>query len=226
MFQLVSDYKPAGDQPQAIAKLTAGIISGAKHQTLLGVTGSGKTFTVANVIKNVDKPDARHFAQQNAGRAALRRVQKFFSAQRRRIFRQLLRLLPARGLHPAHRHVHRKGFQPQRGDRTAAALDHEFAVFAARRDCRRERLVHLRHRQQGRLRGDDHSDARRQHDFARTIFYRASLRCNTSATTSRSSAAIFACAATPSKSVPPDAKTACAWNFSAKRSNASRASSR
>ena len=56
MFELVSDYAPAGDQPQAIAKLTAGILSGAKHQTLLGVTGSGKTFTVANVIKNVDRP--------------------------------------------------------------------------------------------------------------------------------------------------------------------------
>jgi excinuclease ABC subunit B len=56
MFELVAPYKPAGDQPQAIAKLTYGIVSGAKHQTLLGVTGSGKTFTVANVIKNVDKP--------------------------------------------------------------------------------------------------------------------------------------------------------------------------
>ena len=56
MFELVSDYAPAGDQPQAIEKLTAGIVSGAKHQTLLGVTGSGKTFTVANVIKNVNRP--------------------------------------------------------------------------------------------------------------------------------------------------------------------------
>src|SRR5271170_230834 len=56
MFNLVAPYEPAGDQPQAIAKLTDGIVSGAKHQTLLGVTGSGKTFTVANVIKNVDKP--------------------------------------------------------------------------------------------------------------------------------------------------------------------------
>ena len=55
MFELISDYAPAGDQPQAIERLTAGIISGAKHQTLLGVTGSGKTFTVANVIKNVNK---------------------------------------------------------------------------------------------------------------------------------------------------------------------------
>jgi len=56
MFDLVSDYAPAGDQPQAIAKLTDGILSGAKHQVLLGVTGSGKTFTIANVIKNVNKP--------------------------------------------------------------------------------------------------------------------------------------------------------------------------
>ncbi|MGA2245676.1 MAG: excinuclease ABC subunit UvrB [Verrucomicrobiota bacterium] len=56
MFELVSDYAPAGDQPQAIEKLTAGILAGGKHQTLLGVTGSGKTFTVANVIRNVNKP--------------------------------------------------------------------------------------------------------------------------------------------------------------------------
>jgi excinuclease ABC subunit B len=56
VFELVSNYAPAGDQPQAIEKLTAGILSGAKNQTLLGVTGSGKTFTVANVIKNVNKP--------------------------------------------------------------------------------------------------------------------------------------------------------------------------
>jgi excinuclease ABC subunit B len=56
VFELVSDYAPAGDQPQAIEKLTAGIVSGAKHQTLLGVTGSGKTFTIANVIKNINRP--------------------------------------------------------------------------------------------------------------------------------------------------------------------------
>src|SRR5712671_2311862 len=56
MFELVSAYEPAGDQPQAIAKLTEAVLAGAKHQVLLGVTGSGKTFTVANVIKNVSKP--------------------------------------------------------------------------------------------------------------------------------------------------------------------------
>ncbi len=56
MFDLVAPYQPAGDQPEAIAKLTQGILSGAAHQVLLGVTGSGKTFTVANVIQKVDKP--------------------------------------------------------------------------------------------------------------------------------------------------------------------------
>ena len=55
-FQVVSDYKPTGDQPQAIEKLANGIISGEKYQTLLGVTGSGKTFTVANVIEKIEKP--------------------------------------------------------------------------------------------------------------------------------------------------------------------------
>ena len=55
-FELVSDYKPAGDQPQAIDKLVEGINSGMKEQTLLGVTGSGKTFTMANVIARVNRP--------------------------------------------------------------------------------------------------------------------------------------------------------------------------
>ncbi len=55
-FQLISDYKPTGDQPQAIAELTEGLLQGVPAQTLLGVTGSGKTFTIANVIKNINKP--------------------------------------------------------------------------------------------------------------------------------------------------------------------------
>ena len=55
-FQLVSDFKPTGDQPGAIKQLTEGIRGEEIHQTLLGVTGSGKTFTIANVIKEVEKP--------------------------------------------------------------------------------------------------------------------------------------------------------------------------
>ena len=56
MFNLVSNFKPTGDQPQAIDKLVEGINNGEKFQTLLGVTGSGKTFTMANVIQKVQKP--------------------------------------------------------------------------------------------------------------------------------------------------------------------------
>jgi excinuclease ABC subunit B len=55
-FQLHSPFEPAGDQPQAIQQLTEGILNGEKYQTLLGVTGSGKTFTIANVIQNIQRP--------------------------------------------------------------------------------------------------------------------------------------------------------------------------
>ena len=56
MFKLVSKYKPSGDQPEAIEKLVSGIKEGEKHQVLLGATGTGKTFTIANVIKEINKP--------------------------------------------------------------------------------------------------------------------------------------------------------------------------
>ena len=55
-FKIVSDFKPTGDQPQAIEKLAEGVIKGLPHQVLLGVTGSGKTFTIANVVEKVQKP--------------------------------------------------------------------------------------------------------------------------------------------------------------------------
>ena len=56
MFELVSKYKPSGDQPKAIETLVKGIKDGKKEQVLLGATGTGKTFTIANVIKEVNKP--------------------------------------------------------------------------------------------------------------------------------------------------------------------------
>ena len=55
-FQLVSEYKPSGDQPEAIEALARGVELGIREQTLLGVTGSGKTFTLASVIEKVNKP--------------------------------------------------------------------------------------------------------------------------------------------------------------------------
>lgn len=55
-FEISSSYKPTGDQPEAIEQLSKGILEGTRYQTLLGVTGSGKTFTMANVIERVQKP--------------------------------------------------------------------------------------------------------------------------------------------------------------------------
>ena len=64
-LELISEYKPAGDQPKAIEALMKGLKRGDRHQTLLGVTGSGKTFTAANLIAQVQKP-----TQQNTRRTA------------------------------------------------------------------------------------------------------------------------------------------------------------
>ena len=55
-FELVSEFRPAGDQPEAIDKLTEGLEAGVRDQVLLGVTGSGKTFTMAHVIQNLNRP--------------------------------------------------------------------------------------------------------------------------------------------------------------------------
>ncbi len=55
-FQLISAFEPTGDQPKAIAELVKGVQAGEKHQVLLGVTGSGKTFTIANLLKEVNRP--------------------------------------------------------------------------------------------------------------------------------------------------------------------------
>jgi excinuclease ABC subunit B len=60
-FDLHEPYKPAGDQPQAIDALVAGIHSGARHQTLLGATGTGKTYTIAHTIARVQKPTLVNF---------------------------------------------------------------------------------------------------------------------------------------------------------------------
>ena len=71
-FKLVSEYAPTGDQPQAIAELVEGFREGNQFETLLGVTGSGKTFTMANVIQAAEQADADHCPQQDAGGAAVR----------------------------------------------------------------------------------------------------------------------------------------------------------
>ena len=74
-FILHSEYKPTGDQPQAIEALVKGFKEGNQCQTLLGVTGSGKTFTMANVIEQLNKPTLIIAHNKTLGSTALRRIQ-------------------------------------------------------------------------------------------------------------------------------------------------------
>ena len=109
-------------------------------------------------------PGADPRAQQDAGGAALRRVQELLPRQRGRVFRQLLRLLPAGSLRPAHRHLYREGILDQRADRPHAPLGDARAARARRRHHRRLGVVHLRHRLGRDLFGDDlHAQAGRAH---------------------------------------------------------------
>ncbi len=84
MFKLRSEYEPQGDQPKAIEELSSGINENYRFQTLLGVTGSGKTYTMANIIANVNRPTL--VLSPN----------------------KILALLSTRSLYPFSRHIHRK----------------------------------------------------------------------------------------------------------------------
>ena len=96
-FKLYSEYTPSGDQPEAIRALTAGIEQGLKNQTLLGVTGSGKTYTMANVIANVNKPTLVLAHNKTLAAQLCSEFREMFPENA--VFRVLLRLLPARGLY-------------------------------------------------------------------------------------------------------------------------------
>jgi excinuclease ABC subunit B len=88
-LKVVSPFEPNGDQPTAIAELIKGVNGGERDQVLLGVTGSGKTYTMAKVIESVQRPDAGAGAEQDAGGAALRRDEVVLPGQRGRILRVL-----------------------------------------------------------------------------------------------------------------------------------------
>ena len=105
MFKLVSDYKPTGDQPQAIEKLSNGIKEGKKFQTLLGVTGSGKTFTMANIIQKVQKPTLVLAHNKTLAGQLYSEFKEFFPREQCRVFCLILRLLSTRKLYSIIRYI-------------------------------------------------------------------------------------------------------------------------
>src|SRR3954467_11942912 len=125
-FEVVSKFKPQGDQPQAIEKLVAGVVEGHKYQTLMGATGTGKTFTMAHTVARLGRPAlvishnktlaAQLYEEfkdlsppnQTPRPQPLQTLQTPPPPQPRRLLPLLLRLLPARSLPPPARHLHRK----------------------------------------------------------------------------------------------------------------------
>ena len=81
-FELQAPFKPFGDQPEAIETLTEGLINGKEHQTLLGVTGSGKTFTISNVIQNAGKPTLVMSHNKTLAAQLYAEFRQFFSEKR------------------------------------------------------------------------------------------------------------------------------------------------
>lgn len=101
MFKLHSNFEPTGDQPQAIEYLSKGIEEGKKYQTLLGVTGSGKTFTMANIIAKVNKPTLILAHNKTLARTTLFGVQRVLPRERSGVFCFILRLLSTRSIYTA-----------------------------------------------------------------------------------------------------------------------------
>ena len=164
-----------------------------------GVTGSGKTFTMAKVIEALQRPALILAPNKTLAAQLYRRDEELLPGKRGGVFRLLLRLLPAGSLYPAHRHLYREGFLGQRGDRPHAPFGDAGDPGARRRDHRRLRLLHLRHRLGGDLfRHGGHASKRGQRLDRMRSDARSCRRCNTGATTTISRAARSACAATPS----------------------------
>ena len=151
-FEINSAYKPVADQPAPWRGSLEGIDGGDRFQTLLGVTGSGKT-SRWRTYRAGPAADARDRAQQDAGGAALQRVPGVLPGERGRVLRLVLRLLPARGVRPGARtlYIEKDSSINEEIDRLRHSAD-ERAVRAARRDRRGVGVLHLRPRRRREVR--------------------------------------------------------------------------
>ena len=151
-YELHQPFAPAGDQPEAIDKLVEGIDDGLAFQTLLGVTGSGKTFTMANVIARIGRPAIVFAPNKTLAAQLYSEFREFFPKNAVEYFVSLLRLLPARGLRPVARPVHREGLARSTSTSSRCACRRPRRCSSGRdvRD-RRDGVGDLRHRRPVRI---------------------------------------------------------------------------
>ena len=130
-FELFSDYLPAGDQPQAIEKLVDGLSSGLAHQTLLGVTGSGKTFTIANVIQQVQRPTLVLAHNKTLAAQLYGEFKVFFPKNSVEYFVSYYDYYQPEAYVPCFGYLHREGRIDQRAYRADASVGDQGAAGAA-----------------------------------------------------------------------------------------------
>ena len=151
-FELKSDYQPTGDQPEAIAQLTDGVLNGLPAQTLLGVTGSGKTFTIANVIRNVNKPTLILSHNKTLAAQLYGEFKAFFPNNAVEYYVSYYDYYQPEAYLPSTDTYIEKGPGHQRRNRQAPAGGHLCPAFRPE-GCHRGfvRIVHLRYGKSGRL---------------------------------------------------------------------------
>ena len=113
-FKLVSKYRPTGDQPEAIDQLVKGLENGVKEQVLMGVTGSGKTFTMANVIEQMNRPTLVLAHNKTLAAQLCSEFREFFPENAVEYFVSYYDYYQPEAYIPHNRYLYRKGFRHQR----------------------------------------------------------------------------------------------------------------
>ena len=216
MFELSAPYQPAGDQPEAIARLTEGVLSGARQQTLVGVTGSGKTFTIANVIQAVQKPALVISHNKTLAAQLYAEFKSFFPKNAVEYFVSYFDYYQPEAYIPRTDTFIEKDssineeIERLRLSTMSSVLTRRDVIVVASVSC----IYGIGSK-------EDYEalilpNPRRHGDCPATSSSAASWICNTPATTSPSNAASSASAATWSNSARPGARTVCASSSSAK----------
>jgi excinuclease ABC subunit B len=218
-FQVVSKFKPDGDQPQAIDKLVAGVLGGRKYQTLMGATGTGKTFTMAHTVQRVNRPTLVISHNKTLAAQLYEEFKELFPNNAVGYFVSYYDYYQPEAYIPSGTSTSRRT-PAATTTSTACAWPPRATSSAARRAARRRRLVHLRPRRAGDVHeqraADPQGDETDRDDMLGKL-----IDLQYAATTSTSSGARSASAATSSSCTRATRSSPTASSSSATRSRAS-----